>query len=125
MKQEDIQRRLTVTALLECLDDINVIANRLKSYGWDYEGDKIVITKFHVVNILKRFLSNVFSSEDVEKWANLVEGREDLEFEAVPGQDLGEIVYTLANPVLTQALDKKHAENIVLALENASVDRAP
>nr|WP_300311505.1 hypothetical protein [Halomonas sp.] len=79
---------------------VSVLSDTLKNYEWDYDGEPFIITPLYVRKILIRFLNKEFSAQDLEDWANLIEGREDLEFEEAYNDEIENIIYSLANPVL-------------------------
>jgi hypothetical protein len=49
----------------------------------------------------------------VERWANLIEGREDISFEGKHEKWIAETVYELANPALTAQLDITRARELI------------
>lgn len=67
------------------------------------------------MTILRRYLEGTLSDKDIETWANLIEAREDICFETRFEKQTKEILYELANPTLTQPLDRKRA-NVLLEI---------
>ena len=49
-------------------------------------------------------------NSSIEKWANIIECREDLDFE---NEELKEIIETIANPILYGELDVDMAKTIL------------
>ena len=72
----------------------------------------VVLTRNHVISILKRYLSSELSSEDIESWANIIESREDIGYEENFEELLNDKVFELANPLLTESLSENLAEKI-------------
>lgn len=63
----------------------------------------------HVAATLKRFLASELSALDVEEWANIVELREDIEFD----EKTKEAIWELANPQLAEPLTAEVAKRII------------
>lgn len=59
--------------------------------------------------VLERYANGELSDRDVENWANLVEGREDIQVE----ENDKEVLFELANPELTQQLSRARALEIL------------
>ena len=76
------------------------ISDELSKLDWDYKAESYVVLAKRVSSVLHRYVSGELSSDDVEGWANLIECREDLEFESSKEKELENTIYRLANPVL-------------------------
>jgi hypothetical protein len=85
------------------------LKTELESLAWDSEGPHATLTKPHATNVLTRYLSGELSTEELEEWANLIEGREDIGIEQSEAGLLEEFIFELANPILTQALSPESA----------------
>lgn len=81
---------------------VNVLSNSLSNFYWDYEGQPLIVTSSEIQSVLKRFLAGEYTAEELETWANLIEGREDLEFEEQKHKLIEHVIYCLANPALQQ-----------------------
>jgi hypothetical protein len=53
--------------------------------------------------MLERFLSGDLTSGDLERWANAIEGREDIGLDADAADALKEVIFELANPLIQGA----------------------
>lgn len=109
MKSSDENRFAVINDLLELSKPLNNIKVQLGELEWDYEGAGVELTCKHLLVILQRYLRDELSANDVETWANLVEGRDDVSFESRHELLVENILYELANPALTQVLDKARA----------------
>jgi hypothetical protein len=98
-------RLALVRQLLEISAPLEEIMKRLSMMDWEYEGDGVKLTKRHLAAALARYLRGELTVSDVENWANQIEGREDVQFEAGSEQLIGSILYEIANPTLTYPLD--------------------
>lgn len=103
-------RTETLTALLKYDRNLKEISSKLKNYEWDSDEELVTIKKEHVQKILERFLASELSAENVEEWANLVEGRDDISFS---NEILTDTIFELANPLLTEELTKLRAEQLI------------
>jgi len=64
---------------------------------WDWEGPPITaLGVANVVSVLQRYLKGDLPGDDVEAWANMLEGRDDVEFEPKAAS----AIFDLANPAL-------------------------
>ncbi|WP_156811082.1 hypothetical protein [Cupriavidus sp. USMAHM13] len=106
----------TVRALVELSFPLDEIESRLREFDWDFEGEAIELSRAHLIDVLRRYLSRELSVSDVERWANLIEGREDIALEKRSEEKLDEVLYELANPALMVPLDESHASAIIEAL---------
>lgn len=86
----------------------------LVAYGWDSDEPIAELKPSHLRNTLSLFMGAKLSAAQVEEWANAIECREDIEYEASSPQ--GEAVFELANPELTAPLDPARAEWLLRGL---------
>ena len=101
-------RAKVLTDLLEFNCDISEVRTKLSCLKWDSESDLVVASTDHLRRVLVAFLNEELSATDLEKWAELIEMREDIDYEEIADQ-----FYKLANPLLTDALTKDLARNLL------------
>ena len=77
---------------------------RLAKFPWESEHPLIIVTRFDLARVLRGFLDGTLESGDCEEWANAIESREDLGFDAATEETLKDVVFELANPLLTGPL---------------------
>lgn len=109
-------RIAAVTSLLEFSEPLEQLAERMSEFDWDCTGQPVVLMPEHVVEVLERFLSDQIPASIVERWANLVEGRDDVDFQYRDGL-MSVVVHELANPTLTLPLDRARAALLVERLK--------
>lgn len=102
-----------VGQLLDYSVPLDDVVAELRSFDWDYEGEQAELSRKHLNNVLKRFLIGELSADEVERWANLAEGREDICFEAGLEETLEDILHQLANPVLVGRLTRERANELL------------
>jgi len=108
-----IDRYVVLQALAEFSKTTSELQGFLESLEWDFDGPPLVMNRGHFRSVLERYLKGGLSSQEVEDWANLVEGREDITFEPDDAELLREVVYELANPELTEQLSNQRAMDMV------------
>lgn len=98
---------------------VSVLADSLSKFDWDYEGQPLIVMASQIREVLQRFLAAEYSAQELEDWANLVEGREDLEFEEEKHDEIANVIYCLANPVLEGEITADSCEALIVTLDYA------
>lgn len=106
-----MNRKETITSLLEFDSDLGALRDRLSKIEWDSD-EQVQCSPRHVRSVLEQYLAGRRSAEDVEAWANLVEGRDDIDLASA----LREVIFELANPSITQKLSAERARVVVNGL---------
>jgi len=112
----EINRLGLVEDLLKNSKPLHKIVAQLATLSWDYEGDCVTLKRMHVFSILERYRLNQLSAEEVEYWANQIESREDIVFEEGWEQEIGDVIYQLANPELTRHLNQEQLQSMLVEL---------
>lgn len=102
-----------MTALVEFSWSLALLDSSVRGFDWDYEGNPIELNREHLIDVLQRYLNKELMASDVENWANLLEGREDINFESGAEDLVDETLYQLANPDLTTPLTEGLAKNLI------------
>lgn len=97
-------RKETLRRLLKFEGPLEETCRELRSFPWDRDGEGIELIPTDVAAVLNRFLNGELSAHEVEAWANEVEGREDINFAAPDEALLKDVIFSLANPTLTEPL---------------------
>lgn len=114
------ERHLVLRNLLEFAKPLDELRSSLATFGWDFRDIPLTMTSDHLNNVIGRYLKGELSAQQVEDWANIVEGREDISLRPKDAQLLHDIVYELANPKLTEELSHKRAREMIDLLNNKS-----
>jgi len=96
---------------------IHELSGILSQLDWDYEGEPLIVTASEVKSVLKRFLAGECSAQDIEAWANLLELREDLQFEEHKLEAIENVIHCLANPVLQGEITPDLCESLLGSLD--------
>jgi len=91
-----MNRTDVLDALVNWSAPLGFIEEELGSLEWDSAEQPIRLTRAHLLRSLERYLSGKSSAADLEHWANLLEGRDDLEMD----DSVMQTVFWLANPLL-------------------------
>lgn len=101
----------SLQSLLKLDQPLSQILPFLNAFGWDSDREFVDLKRQHIITMLRRYLSGELSESCVEDWANAMEGREDVGYENGFEDLLSEVIYKLANPLLTHSLSKDFAKN--------------
>lgn len=105
----DIDRKSLLQDLVKLNAPISRIAVTLENVEWDSDVRLVTLRASDLKAVLERYASGELSNQDIERWANLIEGREDVEVE----ESVKETLFELANPELTEHLSKARALNLL------------
>jgi len=108
-----MSRENTLKNLVEFSKPIVELSNDLSNLTWDYEGEPFTVYAYQILEVLNRYISADLSSEEIENWANLIECREDIEFEKAEQTILENIIYQLANPTLEGEITPDMGKEII------------
>lgn len=61
----------------------------------------VTFTRNHLLAALQKYLGSMVDAAQLEDWANAIECREDIDFEAGHEDMLQQAIFQLANPLLT------------------------
>jgi hypothetical protein len=89
----------------------------LQPFGWDFEGEGFELTLSLIADAIRRFIVGTISAVDLEDWANAIECREDIEFEAIDRVMIASTVHHLANPILQGDLTVASMTTLLASLE--------
>lgn len=114
-----MNRKILLEQLLDFTKPILALSDELNKFKWDCDEHYVTLSKFHLLNILNRYLKNELSETEVEEWANAVESREDIGINEIDMNLINETLYELANPYLTTQLSTDRAK---LLIQNLNKD---
>ena len=106
-------RKEALQWLVEYSKPLETIGRILRRFGWDSEDELVYIEAQHLQSVLASYIAGRISERQVEDWANLMEGRDDLGFSSESPEILEEVLHELANPALTQSLTRNRANELL------------
>jgi hypothetical protein len=110
---EMINRSKILEDLISFSRPIDTILVELNQLPWDYDGSPITLRSIHVTGVLKRFSAGQLTAQEIENWANLIENREDVDYEDINHDELESAIYRLANPILEGELNLEVSSEIL------------
>ncbi|OSQ48876.1 hypothetical protein [Thalassospira alkalitolerans] len=116
------ERRQTLQSLIWLHEPLEQISERLTDFERDFDGETIVVEATAVQTILLRYLRTDISAQELESWANLIECREDLEFEAAFSEQIEMIIHQLATPEINNSINSDLCLNFLDALGTTPSD---
>jgi hypothetical protein len=90
-------------------------AEALAAFAWDSE-ELVQLGRRHVRNALRGFLAHEYSAPQLVRWAEVVEGRDDIGFEPADTTALKAVIFELASPELEGALTAERARKLLLRM---------
>lgn len=103
----DDERYPIILKLINFDGSIKELKSLLKFFVWDYEGSCAELNCEHICKVIRRYLNGDLTKYDIEEWANLIEGREDITFQLSKRLLLQNLIHELANPKLSTELSIK------------------
>ena len=107
-----------LNSLLKLDRPLTEILAPLNSLGWDSPQTFVTLKPQHITQILQSYLNHQITELEVENWANAIESREDI---ATENERLEQIIFDLANPLLTNSLTPKLAHHYLTQLETSNI----
>jgi hypothetical protein len=106
-------RTETLRALIELTKPIPELKQELSAFSFDCDEELVTLRRIHLVAVLMRYIRDELGQKEVQDWANLVECREGIGFEGGRQGPARECLHALSNPLLTEPLTKRRAEQLI------------
>jgi len=97
---EQSTRREILERLITFAAGIEELAGLLDGVPWDADGAQVTLSRVEITSALTRYIEGEISERDFIEWANLLEMREDIGYEASLEEMIGTFVFEAANPEL-------------------------
>ncbi len=111
-----MNRADALKALVEAELPIAQAIARMSKFVWDSEEYLAVLTPENLERVLNLFTEGYLTASDVEDWANALECRDDL---ALSEPVVSEVLYELANPLITHALSTERVHHLLSVVKQA------
>jgi hypothetical protein len=86
---------------------------QLAAFPWDCDEPLVRLTPEAVAAILKRYMAGALDAADVTAWADALEVRDDVGFEADWEDEGPDVIFQLANPLLEGELTPDQAAGLL------------
>jgi len=114
-KEEMEARTSLLGELIQNPLDIDVLSERLSVFPWDYEYPLVLLERLDLSYVLHEFCKGTLPVAMVEKWADTIEIRDDIE---CADKVVVDVVHILANPLLEGELTSFFAEDLLIRLRD-------
>ena len=108
-RMDDRERIAAVERLIVLADPLPVCRERIAGCAWDYHGVPALLTRADITRVLRRYLADELTAADVEGWADAVEFRDDIEYDAPDLDEISDLLAILSNPAINGLLTKAAA----------------
>lgn len=81
----------------------------LNSFGWDWLGEEplVVLMKEDLLRVIDRFLAGKITAAQLQEWAENLESREDVAFDAKNEEALNDVFFRIATPFINEPLTEE------------------
>lgn len=93
------------------------IIKELLLYPFDNEDNIVTLKNMDILNVLSRYVEGIFTSQDIYNWAEMIEGREDIGYEAGYEDVLKNFIFELANHEINYELNIERAKELIEKLK--------
>ena len=112
-----MDRLVILKNLVSFSKSVNELSKMLSQLEWDYDEQPLIVNASDVRSVIARFLVGEYTAKELEGWANLIECREDLEFEETCFEAIESAIDSLANPALQGEITSESCRSILTSLE--------
>ncbi|MBB5159621.1 hypothetical protein [Saccharopolyspora phatthalungensis] len=81
----------------------------LRTFPWDCDEELVTLGPSELRTAIEKFLVGNLSAQELEDWANAVEGRDDIDFAP---EEMTDLVAEIANPLLFEAITPESMTNL-------------
>jgi hypothetical protein len=103
-------RKAALEDLITLRGSVDDAVERLRAFDWDAAPDLVTQRPATVIGVLDRYLSGQVSADEIEKWANGIEVREDIAFPPLFETVLKELLFEFANPEINRPVTPEAAQ---------------
>lgn len=110
-------RKAILNDLVHFDGKLSDIMKELRLYPFDSADSMITLDKIDVLNVLEKYIEGIFTSQDIYDWAEMIEGREDIGYEAGYEDGLKGFIFELANHEINNELNINKAKELIEKLK--------
>src|SRR5262245_53938276 len=107
---ENKKRIFLARKIVQFESGIDQLMQELNQFEWDFEGEPAILDKQILKAVLTRYANGDLSVNEVYKWADFLELRDDIDFAESDEEKISEIMHALANPILEGKLTPERAQ---------------
>jgi hypothetical protein len=113
-------RAQALQSLVELRTPLDDAIAELAHFEWDSDEDLATLTRADALRLLDRYLQHTMTADECQRWADALEGRDDLGFETGSEDLIKEFLFQIATPELAEPLTKEFAERWLGRLSKAT-----
>ncbi len=99
-----IERKDALSLLVKRSVPVKEALSLLSAFPWDFPNPLLELKREDITAALTDYLIGSATAEDIEQWANAIEGRDDIELAPQFRSIIASALHQLANPLLTKPL---------------------
>lgn len=103
-------RAAALRALVELKTGLGAAITGLARFPWDCAEELVTLTRVDLIRVLNRYLRGDLTADDWQRWAEALEGRDDLGFDPESSELLKEFIFKSATPEIFEALTPQLAD---------------
>lgn len=123
VSESPAERLSAVRDLITMQDTLSNCRLRLAQYPWDFEGQPVILTRSDVEAVLKSFLEGKVRADDIEEWADLLEVREDFDYEEGHCEWLNFVLWRLSDQQLNGLISEEAVSQLLYMDEITVLDQ--
>jgi len=81
----------------------------LDQFAWDWDGPPLLLAKKDVDAVLRRLAEGELMPQQVQRWAEFLEGRDDLDYDG----EVAQLLFLLATPEVNEPISAELAERLL------------
>ncbi|MGI8310447.1 hypothetical protein [Saccharopolyspora sp. ASAGF58] len=112
-------RRQAVSDLVLLRKTVPDAITEMRKYPWDCDEELITLGPTELRTAIEKFLAGALSAQELEDWANAVEGRDDIDFAP---EKMTDLVAEIANPMLFEPITPESMKKLADRLSSLGPD---
>lgn len=103
----------TLRKLVLLTEPVRRLRHRVEAFKWENDDALITLTRDHLRSAINKYLDGEITAADLEEWADLIECRDEIDFETSHAEEIAGAVENLANPSLFGNLNAERCRNLL------------
>ncbi|WP_027944924.1 hypothetical protein [Amycolatopsis taiwanensis] len=117
------QRTQALCDLVELRIPVRAATSALSRFNWDSEDELVPLTRGDAIRVLRGYLDQTLNTEDIQLWAESLEGRDDVGREPGFADQLTEFLFEVATPELAGPLTPELAQRWIATFSTGSTHK--
>ena len=113
-------RHTLLTELLAINRPLALITQELSEYPSGSNEEILELRRAHIVDACRRVLSGNLTTFDLSRWADTLEGREDLKYQEGKEKELATALFELSSPEINSPLNSQFLTDLITRLDESA-----